>query len=253
MDTQKVLEYIAGLPIEPEVRLRGAGTEDDLAGRISLEEVPSGVVTGGNLVEFDGEVDPLLRSSVVMSLLAAQRVADKDSVIVTPDQWLDRHNTTLTNLNWLIEGAGFVEKEFDNIDVSVHEAIIPFLTAALGGAVAGASLIITALNQLNEIDKDKPWITLFNKESRRFDVTEYLFTRVAVSEGAIRMNLAATRFSAEYGHTQVLFFRIKNQRAGFEMASSKMIAEADLLRLTHDALKLKLAHMTNTFIKELDI
>jgi len=253
MNTQHILEYIARLPIEPEVRLRGAETDEDLAGRIDLEDVPDGVVTGGNLVEFDGDVDPVLRSSVVMSLLAAQRVADKDPVITTPDQWLDRHNTVLGNLNWLIEGGGSAEKKFDNDDVAVHEAIVPFLTAALGGAVAGASLIITALNQLNQMDQDKPWITLFSKESRRFDVSEFLFTRAVVSESAVRLNLAAIRFSAEYGHTQVLFFKIKKQRAEFEMTTARMVAESELLKMTHDTLKVKLAQLTGSFIKNLDL
>lgn len=248
----KLQSYISNLPIGADATSFG-GEEEPPIGAIDPDKIPDGVVTGNNLVEFDGEVDPELRTAVALSLLAAQRVASNDVVVANPDQWIDRHNTVLTNLNWTLEGGGSVEQIFDKFNVEVHDAIIPFLTTALGGGVAATSLIITALKQLQEVNKDSPWFKLFDRESRRFEVSEFLFTRVAVEQGRVAMKLAVARFDASYGRTQVLFFKITKQDAKFQMANSTMVADADLLRMSRDGLKTKLARLTNKYVRELDI
>lgn len=252
MKESQLRSYISNLPIGADAISFGI-EEEPPAGAIDPDKIPDGIVTGTNLVEFDGEVDAELRSAVALSLLAAQRVASNDVVVATPDQWLERHNTVLKNLNWMIEGGGSVEQTFDKVDVEVHDAIIPFLTAALGGAAAASSLIVTALKQLQQVNKDSPWITLFDSESRRFEVSEYQFTRVAVEQDRVVMNLAAARFDATFGRKQILFFKITKQHAKFRMANSSMLADAELLRMSSDGLKTKLARLTNKFLLELDI
>lgn len=251
--TSNVLNYIANLPVGADTT-RFAETDDAAVPTgVDPDHIPDGIVTGTNLVEFEGDVDPVLRSSVAMSLLAAQRVANQDVVVADPDQWLERHNTVLKNLNWVVESGGKVDQEFRKVDVAVHEAIIPLLTTALGGAAAGTSLIVKALEQMKQVNQDTPWITLWDNESRRFNVSEYHFTRVATDRDRVRMHLAAARFDASFGRKQVLFFKVTRQHAKFEMASAGMAADAPLLRMTNEALKNKLATLTNAFIRELDL
>lgn len=255
MHDQNLMSYIYNLPVggqeasafDFDIQAEGivAGTD--------IDNLPDGIVTGSNLLEFTGETTAKLRSSVALCLLAAQRVAANDTVIRTPDEWLDRHNTVLKNLNWVIESGGSVESSFDTTDVTVHEAIIPILTAALGGGAAAASLIILALKQLKEMDEKVPWITLFERESRRFGVSEFQFTLVESSGGETQLKMAAARFDASYGRTQILFFKIKKQDATFQMANSKLLADSSLLESMNDALKNKLAMQTNKYISALDV
>jgi hypothetical protein len=252
MKETELKSYISNLPIGPDAISFGAEEETPI-GAIDPDRIPDGVVTGTNMVEFDGTVDTDLRTAVALSLLAAQRVASNDAVVTTPDQWLDRHNTVLTNLNWTLEGEGSVNQTFDKVNVEVHDAIIPFLTAALGGAVGASSLIVTALKQLQKINKDSPWITLFLRESQRFEVSEFHFTHVAVKENRVVMKLSAARFDASYDRTMVLFFKITKQNAKFQMANSSMLADSQLLRMSRDGLKTKLARLTNKYVRELDI
>jgi hypothetical protein len=192
-----------------------------------------------------------LKSSVALSLLAAQRVATNDAVVQSPDQWLQRHNTVLENLNWLHEGGGFVSSQFRSINVAVHEAIILFLTAAFGPTVAAGALILTAIKQLKEMDKNSPWIALFDRQSQRFNITEYQFSVVQVNNNNVQIKLAAARFDASYGQTQVLFFKIKQEQAGFQSASGTYSTQTDLLTEMNGALKAKLMGFTSTFIKSL--
>ena len=137
--------------------------------------------------------------------------------------------------------------------MAVHEAVIPFLAAAFGGAVAAGALILTALKQLKEMDKNSPWITLFNQESRRFDVTEYQFSVVQVAGDQVTMKLASARFNASFGKTQVLFFKVTKQAAKFESASSDLSATSSLLIEMNDGLKTKLAGFTRDYITSLPL
>jgi hypothetical protein len=250
MPNETIRSYIANLPIGA---LHAALQPEEEVKAVDIDKLPSGIVTGSNLIQFPKEASPEIKSSIALSLLAAQRVASNDSVVLTPQQWIDRHNTVLTNLNWQVATGGTVKSEFDSINVAVHEAIIPFLTAAFGGAVAAGALILTALKQLKEMDKNSPWITLFDRASRRFDVTEYQFSVVEVAGDQVTLRLASARFDASYGKTQVLFFKVSKERAKFTAATQNLSASATLLLDMNNGLKAKLAGFTKAYIQALPI
>jgi hypothetical protein len=244
--------YIANLPIgtyRPALQPEDEGVVQ----AVDINNLPTGIVTGSNLISFPKEASPEIKSSVALSLLAAQRVATNDAVVLTPQQWIDRHNTVLRNLNWQIDSGGVVDSEFKSINVAVHQAIIPFLTAAFGGAVAAGALILTALKQLQDMDKNSPWITLFDRASRRFDVTEYQFSVIEVVGDQVHLKLASARFDGSFGTTQVLFFKVNKQHAKFDAASQNLLANSSLLVEMNDGLKVKLAGFTKDFIQSLPI
>jgi hypothetical protein len=247
--SEALRSYIANLPVGTPVH----STAEDAAAinTIDIDNLPNGIVAGSNLIQFPADASAELKSSVALSLLAAQRVAANDPVVLSPSQWLERHNTVLQNLNWRKGKGGAVKSTFDSINVAVHQAIIPFLVAAFGGAVAAGALIVTALRQLQEMDKDQPWITLFDRESRHFDVTEYQFSVVRVEGDTVHLDVAAARLDASYGRTQVLFFKLKNQKAEFEQANQSFSTEAALLTEMNADLKVKLLKLTKSFIRSL--
>ena len=245
--------YIANLPIGTVGNSAFESQEEQFISDVDVENLPGGIVTGSNLIQFEQNQSPKLRSSIALCLLAAQRVADNDQVITSPDEWLARHNTVLRGLNWVVEQESTIQSSYDNLNVAVHEAIIPFITAALGTAAAAGSLIIQALEQLKTMDEASKWITLFDKESRRFDVSEFQFS-VAKTEGNhTRLNMVAARFDASYGKTQVLFFKVKNSEAKFNAQKQSFLANSELLEAMNIELKAKLRSQTARFIKSLDI
>lgn len=242
--------YVSNLPIGPAAaRLE----EDTSVTAVDIDKLPDGLVTGSNLIQFGSDTNPDIRSSVTLCLLAAQRVATTDAAVATPQQWIDRHNMVLTNLGWQISGGGYVMSQFSSINVAVNEAIIPFLTAAFGGAVTAGALILTALKQLKEMDKNSPWISLFDRESRHFDVTEYQFSVAQVIGTQVLLKLASARFNASFGRTQVLFVKIKKETASFESASANATTDSDLLVELNDGLKTKLAGFAKSYIQSLPI
>jgi hypothetical protein len=250
MLSERMRSYISNLPIGA---YRAAAPQPGVVTAVDIDNLPDGIVTGSNLIQFPGNASPEIKSSVALSLLAAQRVASNDTAITTPQQWIARHNTILANLNWLVRAGGTVESEFKNINVAVHEAVIPFLTAAFGPVVAAGALILTALKQLQEMDKNSPWITLFDQESRHFDVTEYQFSVVQIAGDQVTLKLASARFNASFGRTEILFFKVTRQTAKFESASSDLSATSSLLIDMNDGLKTKLAGFTSDYIRSLPI
>lgn len=250
MSNDTTRSYIANLPIGTV--LVAPQVEDVTpVTAVDINNLPNGIVTGSNLIQFPTDASPAVKTSVALSLLAAQRVASNDSAILTPDQWVARHNTVLQNLNWLTEGGGLVQSQLDGLNIAVHKAIIPFLTAAFGGVVAAGALIIAALNNLQSMDQNNPWITLFDRQSRRFSVTEYQFSVVQVVGDQVHLKMASARFDASFGTTQVLFFKLSQEHATFQSASTSLSAQADLLTDMNGDLKVKLAAITTTFIKSL--
>lgn len=246
---QVLRNFISNLPVGDPPSLRA---EDSSAvNTIDIDNLPNGIVTGSNLIQFPADASSELKSSVALSLLAAQRVAANDPVVLSPAQWLDRHNIVLQNLNWRNEGGGEAKSKFDSINVAVHQAIIPFLTAAFGGAIGAGALILTALKQLQEVDKDSAWIELFDRQSRRFDVTEYQFSVVQVIGDTVHLKIAAARLNASFGKTQILFFKLKTQNAEFEQANQSFSTETAMLTEMNADLKVRLMTHTKSFIRSL--
>jgi hypothetical protein len=242
--------YISNLPVgtfQAPIRPQDEATVK----AVDINNLPNGIVTGSNLIQFPDTASPEVKASVALSLLAAQRVASNDHVLKTPDQWIARHNTVLQNLNWLVESGGAVQSDLKGLNVAVHQAIIPFLTAAFGGAVVAGALILAALKNLQSMNQNSPWITLFDQQSRRFDVTEYMFTVVSVVGDQVHLKMASARFDASFGTTQVLFFKLSKQQAEFQSVSESLSAQASLLTEMNGDLKVKLANVTRSFIQSL--
>jgi hypothetical protein len=254
MLSEKLLDYIANLQVgEPsEEQVVFTADESPSLTGVDIDKLPNAIVTGSNLVEFPKEANSDIKSGVTLSLLAAQRVAD-NAKLRSLREWTECYNSVLTNLNWRITGGGQVDSDFKNINVAIHEAIIPFLAATFTGGVAAASLICTALQQLKKMDENSPWITLFDQQSRRFDVSEYQFAFVAIDGSDVSINLASARFNASFGKTQILFFKVGKETAKFQSTKEKLSADSGLLTEMNVGLKKRLAAFTKDYIQNLPI
>lgn len=247
MLVEQLPTYIASLPIPKSTTVAPMDAVQD------LDNLPDGIVSGSTMIGFEPDLDSELRKSVALSLTAAQKVASADSVVVSPDLWVQRHEMVLRGLNWTTAAGGtaFTERAVSN--VAVHKAIIPFLTAVFGPAVAATSLIISALQQLRKMNEDSPWITIFEQESRRFDITEFRFATASLENGTVMLRFAAVRFVATGERLQILFFKKNDVDVYFRLATRTMAANPDLLESMNGSLQQKLQGHTDDFISGLDL
>lgn len=240
----------AELPVPPR---RAMGLAGD---RTSIDDLPRGVVAGSNLIGFDDGVDSGIRASAAQALLFAQLVADKKAErnqVRDVSAWYAEYRNVLRNLGWAETHFGELEQELKANEGSVHKAIIPVLTAAFGPAVAAGSLIITALQQLEKMDEDSAWITLFQRQSRRFEVSDFQFSVVDIDDDQVVVHLAGAIFSSEFGQTQVLFFKFKGQNAKVRLAKGVFSASTESVASIRDELQKKLKKFIPSFIREADI
>jgi len=217
------------------------------------DEKVSGFIAGGNMVAFPDDIPSASRSAVTLSLLLAQEAAKGDPVAISPDLWVERHDMVLRSLGWVSTGGATQYTEYKKVNLSVHQAILPLLAAALGPAATAGALIITGLTQLQEIDKDKPWITLFDKESRRFDHSEYRFVTAEKQDSSILLRVVAFRFAAKAQRFQVLFFKTKDVEIEFTVATRTLAANTDMLEKLRIPLEAKLEDRANQLINAIDL
>jgi len=124
------------------------------------------------------------------------------------------------------------------MNAGVHKAIIPVLTAMLGPAVAAVSVVISVLQGLQEMDKDNPWITLFDRASQHASGAKLQFGFVAMDPAdpaAVQVKLLAVAVDAKRTLTQVLFFKFSDQKASLKTGDTQLSMATSRLESIHQA------------------
>src|SRR6185295_106216 len=141
-----------------------------------------------------------------------------------------RYREVLSKVGWQVNDAQDELRQVSDKNLSVHKAIIPVLTALLGNAAATVSMIVTVLKGLEDMDKDSPWITLFERQSQHAKGAKFQLSYVdADSSGNASIKLLSCAISAERTITQVLFFKFSSQRAEMHDRSTQLSTSRDVL------------------------
>jgi hypothetical protein len=223
---------------------------DDFLAHLDLPEPPHGFIglesagitfaqdtaevkdVGSQIVEFDAGVPATVRAAVADALLLAQLAADKAANGSSHvEAWYERYRATLKSLGWLESGMDFQRREAANDGADVHEAILPVLTAMLGPVAASAPLILSVLNGLKQMDKDAPWLTLFDRATAHSRGAKFQMGYARSQDGHIRVHLMATAVEAAREVTQILFFKFARESATLVTASTQLDIEVGRLLL----------------------
>jgi len=217
---------------------------------VDLNQLPAGVVSGNTLIDYSAAPATEIRSAVSLAMLFAGRTAraamkEGDD----EDDWFAAYTTHLSKLGFSISQSSVQVSRFKKKGLFVHKAIIPFLTIALGGAGLGP-VILAALDNLKSMEEGKPWITLFDRESRQFKGREAHFA--AVSSDALNTSIrhVVARLNFESNETNVLFFKITDANAEFESATTTMTANNSLLAVLEAPLRMRMQDDALKFIAD---
>jgi hypothetical protein len=231
----------------PQRGLEGAPVVEN---PVNLDKLPAGIVSGNALIDFSAAAAPTVRSGVSTALLFASRVAD---AAMGPDDdednWLAAYKTNLRKLGFFVPQTSIAISRFKKQGVSVHKALIPFLTIAFGGASLGP-VILAALQNLQDVDRDQPWITIFDRESRKFTAREMHFAAVASDASETTIRHVVARLTVDKSETSILFFRITSTTAEFESATTTMSANNSLLAVLEPKLRQRMESEIDGFIAE---
>lgn len=215
------------------------------------------IAVGGQMTEFTASVPADLRGGVSNALLLAQLAADKATggAGAGARQWFTNFNQTLSKIGWQLTGGEFGGQELAQDNLAVHQAIIPVLTAALGGAaVAGATLVVKVLESLQDMDRDAPWIALFDRRSQSARGARFAINYADGGDGqGVGLTSVYFSVSATQTVTQVLFFRFTSAHAQMETAKSQAQISTETIRQTEDALRSKVGPFLVDNIKAIPI
>lgn len=215
---------------------------------IKLDQIPDGVVSGKTLIDHSAAPVPELRAGVSLALLFAERVATKAMQPgQSEDDWFKTFKANMTQLGFAVQGSAWATNTFKAKGLFVHKAIIPFLEVALGGVGIGP-IIIAALKNLTEVDKDKPWITLFDQQSRVFTTSETHFAAVTNGDISTTVRHVAARLDFAASETNVLFFKFKKNKVDFKSATTTMVIDNVSLANIEPQLRARLAVDVQNFI-----
>jgi hypothetical protein len=228
--TDSVASFIDQLDIgSPPFRPLDAQTLPQLTG-----EGEEGAVVSQHVVSFDSTIPTATRNDVsnwmlLAQLVADQTVSDKSNVA----DWMDVYLGTLADSGWTWTTKGLSYSENEITGATVHEEIIKLLPVLLGPASTVLALATAALTTLGDMDKDSPWITLFDRRAR--DATAVGFQVVGCkleSGGAVGLEGGDFLVRAERVLTKVLFFSFESGR-GQVMSRQARLSLSDESRATY--------------------
>jgi hypothetical protein len=223
MPTQAPVQFVQGLELpEPPPQLESV----DQPAPVSFGPDQEAVVVGAQVAEFSPQVSAEHKALVADCLLLAQLAANK-ATAASPDlmAWYRSYTQVLQGIGWNVHSMEMEEKQVSDSDGGVHQAILPVLTAMLGPAAAGISMVVSVLRGLQEMDKDNPWITVFNRASQHASGAKMQIGFVDTAPGdpsAISVKLLALALDAKKEITQVLFFKLSKSEATLKKADGHL-------------------------------
>ena len=218
--------------------------------------VDQAVTVGSQIAEFAADVPKDMRPQISNSFLLAQLAANreiKDTGGGT-QQWYDKYVEVLTQIGWLLESKQVSMREVSTDTLEVHKEIIPLLIAVLGTAVPVTAVIISVLKSLADMDKDQPWITLFDRESQRASANQFQMSYASVDENAgPRISLVCFELDASRSLTQVLFFKFSTTKATLRHFGSKFGINPDLFKKSIKVVEKRIDEYVNDYVEDIKL
>ena len=250
---QQPILFVQGLELpEPPPQLESLG-----AAAVSFGDGQEAVVVGAQVAEFNPQVTAKHKAQVADCLLLGQLAASK-ATAASPDlmAWYRSYVQVLQGIGWNVQSMDMEEKQMSDVDGDVHESILPVLTAMLGPAAAGASMVVSVLRGLQEMDKNSPWITVFNRASQHASGAKLQIGFVDVDPqdpSAISVKLLALALDAKRSITQVLFFKVSRNDATVKKGEGRLSITAARLDSIRDAVAGKVQPFLVDNISKIDI
>jgi hypothetical protein len=213
------------------------------------------IVVGSEVVSFTEEVEVEYRQALSDSALVAQLGANaKVDPKADPIGWFDAYFNILGQIGWVTQVRDTADYKFKTEGMEVHEAITEVVVAFLGPMPGAAALVKLALDQLKSMDKDSPWITLFNRKSEHAKVARFQFTLIRRGEDNILLaDAMCFAISAEKKITQVLFFKASKTKTHMQRSLGTVSIGTDALDGLRPILKQRVAAQRAAFLLDLPL
>jgi len=206
--------------------------------RASLERGPSvegasTQVIGAQLAEFTDRVSAEDRKSVSNCLLLAQLAANRSAADQSSDvsAWYDVYSEALRSVGWTVDSMHFSRVQDGGSSEDLHQRLRDILAERLGPQMSATDKILDTLESLKSVDKERPWLTLFNREAVHAKGAKFQLGSVDVDpDGLVRCRLVLVAVEGSRSIAQILFFRSDQANAELRTADCHLSMSLNRLR-----------------------
>jgi hypothetical protein len=200
----------AGLPADsPPVELRDLNAQALVVG--------SGLIAAADKVPAATRED-LVSCTLFAQLAATAAVGDQSDV----GAWYRAYFGTLAALGWAQSDTRFERYEFTGHNAEAHQAVLKVLTALLGPQAAALAIVRAAIDALQSMAENRPWLALFERESKAAKSARFQVATAHVdSSDLVEIALAGFSLGTKSDLTQVLFFKFTSSSTSLDYAAGK--------------------------------
>jgi hypothetical protein len=211
------------------------------------------MIVGSDIVSFVEGVTPERREDIVNSSLLAQLVAKKKVSDATKIyDWYNAYFDVLTNIGWTVQDRGFATYTETSENFQAHEAILKVAASLLGPAATTLGVVKAALDALQSLSSDSPWITIFNRESKSTNTARFQVTLAETGkDDQFLVSLMAFGLEAKAMLTQVLFFKAWANEATLKHYSGKVTINPFVLSGAREQIRERIKSYTGEFLRML--
>lgn len=240
--------FIEGVKLSAAPRRERALTDTP---PIELKETEAqSLVVGSGLIVAAENVPVQTREDLVNCTLFAQLAAS--GAVSDPRriaEWYDAYFKTLTALGWAQSDTQFEEYEFGSKNAEAHQAIIKVLTVLLGPQAAALMVVKTALDALQSMNENSPWITLFERRAKTGKSARFQVATAQLDPGGLlQAALVGFELEAKSTLTQVLFFKYASSSTHLKYAAGKATIYEAALQDQREAIAARLAAYRSAYI-----
>lgn len=213
------------------------------------------LVVGSDVVSFTVGVEADFRKAIADSSLFAQLAASqKVGPDAEPMAFFDAYFAVLIGLGWMVQKRETAEFTYKGMGFDVHEAVIGVITAFLAPIAGAGAAAVAVLRGLHQMDADKPFIKLFDKQSRRANIGRFQFTYVHQDpDHGLSAEIMAFALDAKETVTQVLFFRLKKGDTHLRRSLATLSIDTEALAELRPNLAGKVKAFRTALIAEADL
>ena len=240
-------------PAKAVARTRG-GPDEATTTALALDTAKTQTaVVGSEIMSFVTGVtaerrEAIINSSLLAQLAAAKKVPDATKIF----EWYNAYFDVLMNVGWVVQDRSFAEYKEKGTNFQTHEAILAVASVVFGAAPTALAIVTSTLNALKSMDQSSPWITIFDRESHKARTARF---QIGVAEqdadGQFFVNLLAFGLEAQSDVTQILFFKVKKEKAKLRHYSGKVTINGTVLDGVSGDIKAKLVAHAKDFVSQL--
>jgi hypothetical protein len=236
------------LPLRKRLRVRGLTDTPPI--ELKSTDAQS-LVVGSGLVVAAENVPKQTREDLINCTLFAQLAATGEvgNSAKKVGEWYDAYFHALTALGWAQSDTQLEDYDYDAKKAEAHKAILQVITVLLGPQAAALVVVKTALEALQSMNENSPWITLFDRQSKVGNSARFQVATAQVdASGLLQVALVAFNLTTRSNLTQVLFVKWSSSSTRLQYASGKATIYEAALAEQRSAIAARLSAYRSAYV-----